>query len=95
MPFACFGPVVVTIVQDALCPLHGFGQSWLELCRISFAICMVLVRSEEVESVLPHGVHEFVVAGAKPLYATRRALALERGTPLCGQGADTTWQLWQ
>ena len=62
---------------------------------MSFAICMVLVRSEEVESVLPHGVHEFVVAGAKPLYATRRALALERGTPLCGQGADTTWQLWQ
>ena len=25
------GQVVVTIVQDALCHVHGFGQSWLEL----------------------------------------------------------------
>ena len=56
---------------------------------------MVLVRSEEVESVLPHGVHELVVAGTKPLYAIRRALAMEKGTPLRGQGIDTTWQLWQ
>ena len=23
--------------------LHGFGQSWFELCRMSYAICMVLV----------------------------------------------------
>ena len=56
---------------------------------------MVLVRSEVVESVLPHGVHELVVAGMKPLYATRRAMAMKKGTPLCGQGTDTTWQLWQ
>ena len=34
----------VVLKGDVLCPLHGFGQSWLELCRISFAICMVLVN---------------------------------------------------
>ena len=82
MPFAWFWSVVVTIVRDVLCPLHGLGQAYL--CRMPYAICMVLVRSEEVESVLPHGVHEFVVAGTKPSYATRKAMAMERGTPLCG-----------
>ena len=90
-PLHGFGPVVVTIVRDVLCPLHGLGQAYL--CRMSDAICMVLVRSEEVESVLPHGVHEFVVAGAKPLYATRRALALERGTPLCRMPFAWFWQV--
>ena len=32
----------VVLKGDVLCPLHGFGQSWLELCRMSYAICMVL-----------------------------------------------------
>ena len=30
-------------------------------------LALVLVRSEEVDSMLPHGVHELVVAGTKPL----------------------------
>ena len=43
MPSAWFWPVVVRIVvDDLLCHLHGFGQSWLELWWISCAICMVL-----------------------------------------------------
>ena len=42
MPFAWFWLVLVRIVQDALCHLHGFGQSRLELWWISYASCMVL-----------------------------------------------------
>ena len=42
MPFAWFWVVVARVVRDGLCHLHGFGQSWLELCRMSYAICMVL-----------------------------------------------------
>ena len=42
MPLAWFGEVVVRIVQDVLCHLHGFGYSLLELCRMPDAICMVL-----------------------------------------------------
>ena len=30
-------------MQDVLWNLHGFGQWWLELCRMPYAICMVLV----------------------------------------------------
>ena len=43
MPFAWFWQVVVTIVVDILCHLYGFGESWLQLWWISYAICMVLV----------------------------------------------------
>ena len=42
MPCAWFWSVVARVVRDVLCHLHGFGQSWLELRRISYAICMVL-----------------------------------------------------
>ena len=44
MPFTWFWRVVARIVQDAVCHLHGFGQSWLELWWISYAICMVLAN---------------------------------------------------
>ena len=42
MSLAWFWLALARIVQDALCHLHGFGQSWLELCRMPYAICMVL-----------------------------------------------------
>ena len=44
MPFAWFCVVLVGIMQDVRCHLHGFGESWLEACRMSYAICMVLVN---------------------------------------------------
>ena len=31
MPIAWFWSVVARVVQDFLCHLHGFGQSWLQL----------------------------------------------------------------
>ena len=58
------------------------GSRKLTCCNVAGTpLALVLVKSGVVESVLPHGVHEFVVAGAKPLYATRRAMAMETGTP--------------
>ena len=47
----------------------------------------ILPRKEDwarqIVRTLSHGVHEFVVAGAKPLYATGRAMAMETSTPPC------------